>query len=270
MINQKVNPMPTISRMPALFIGHGSPMNAIEDNQWSSAFKSLGEALPTPKAVLAISAHWYVPGTFATGNEQPETIHDFGGFPQELYNVQYPAPGDTELAKQVVKLLGSRGAELRFDWGLDHGTWSVLCHMMPEADVPVIQLSIDRNLPMAEYSEIGRAIAGLRDEGVMLIGSGNITHNLRDAFNRMMSGDNTTPDWAQKFDADTASAITQHDVSFLSHASETQVGRQSHPTWDHYVPLLYVMGAARQDEEVRFPITGFDMGSLSMRAAVFG
>lgn len=256
--------------MPALFIGHGNPMNAITDNHWSRAFQSLGQELPTPKAVLAISAHWYVPGTFTTGNDQPETIHDFGGFPRELFQVQYPAPGETQLAKEVVDLLGKHGAAVRFDWGLDHGTWSVLCHMMPKADIPVIQLSIDRDLPFTEYAEIGRAISGLREEGVMIIGSGNITHNLRDAFSRMTSGDGATPDWARAFDEDVASAITQHDVTFLSRASETQSGRISHPTWDHYVPLLYVMGAVGQAEEVRFPITGFDMGSLSMRAALFG
>ncbi|MEP6756448.1 MAG: 4,5-DOPA dioxygenase extradiol [Chthonomonadales bacterium] len=262
--------MSTANRMPALFIGHGNPMNAIEDNQWSRAFRALGETLPVPKAVLAISAHWYVPGTFTTGNEKPETIHDFGGFPQELFDAQYPAPGDSELARKVVKMLGSRSADVRFDWGLDHGTWSVLCHLRPNADVPVVQLSIDRNLAFNEYVDIGRAIAGLREEGVMIIGSGNITHNLRDAFGHIMSGDSTTPDWAAQFDSDVASAIEQRDTSFLSRANEGELGRQNHPTWDHYVPLLYTLGATDPGESLTFPITGFDAGSLSMRAAQFG
>src|SRR6185503_382808 len=161
------------SRMPVLFIGHGSPMNAIEDNTWSRGFRALGALLPRPKAILSISAHWYRPGTFLTGNAHPQTIHDFGGFPDELFQMQYPAPGDSALANRVVRLLGAERVGVRDDWGLDHGTWSVLHHLRPAADVPVVQLSLDTQLPPSAHVDIARALAPLRDEGVLIMGSGN-------------------------------------------------------------------------------------------------
>ena len=163
----KEAPMDASSRMPVLFVGHGSPMNAIEDNRWAQGFAALSEGISRPKAILAISAHWFVPGTYLTSNEQPPTIHDFGGFPQALYEVQYPARGSVDLAKRVRGLLAESGAELRSDWGLDHGTWSVLRHMYPDADVPVVQLSIDRRLRAAQHLELARSLADLRDEGVV-------------------------------------------------------------------------------------------------------
>jgi 4,5-DOPA dioxygenase extradiol len=181
-----------MKRMPVLFVGHGSPMNAIEDNAWSRGFRKLGELLPQPKAILSVSAHWYVPGTFLTGDERPRTIHDFGGFPRELYEQQYPAPGSVELAQRVSRLVG-RGASLRTDWGLDHGTWSVLKYLRPEADVPVVQLSIDGRLPPEGHLAIGRALTPLREEGVLILGSGNVTHNLRHAFASWQRGETETP-----------------------------------------------------------------------------
>jgi 4,5-DOPA dioxygenase extradiol len=250
--------------MPVLFIGHGSPMNAIEDNAWSRAFRSLGEQLPKPRAVLCVSAHWYVPGSFVTGNEQPPTIHDFSGFPPALEQLEYGAAGDVALAERVAKLVP--GARVSLDWGLDHGTWSVLCHLRPNADCPVLQLSIDARLPGARHLELGRALAPLRDEGVLLLGSGNIVHNLRDAFGRMRRGDATTPDFASSFDGDVERALQQHDGAFLSRAHEDARGRQAHPTPDHYLPLLYMAGAASDSDRISFPIHGFDAGSLSMRA----
>ncbi len=257
-------------RMPVLFVGHGSPMNAIEDNAWSRAFGALARELPRPRAVLAVSAHWYVAGTFTTGNARPETIHDFGGFPEELYRIRYPAPGSPELARRAVELVGAGRASVRDDWGLDHGTWSVLLHAWPKADVPVVQLSIDGRLPPAGHLAIGRALAPLRDEGVLVLGSGNVTHNLRHAFASMRSGDARTPEWARAFDADVASALESHDLSRLEHALDGEAGRMAQPTPDHYLPLLYVAGASRPDDPVRFPVTGFDLGSLSMRAAILG
>src|SRR5262245_60987544 len=164
-------------RMPVLFVGHGSPMNAIEDNPWSRAFRALGEQLPRPRAVLCVSAHWYTPGTFLTDNARPETIHDFGGFPRELHEVQYPAPGAPDLARRISQLLAAHAASPRSDWGLDHGTWSVLVHLLPAADIPVLQLSIDGRLPPARHIEIGKALAPLREEGVLVLGSGNVVHN---------------------------------------------------------------------------------------------
>lgn len=260
---------PRPERMPVLFIGHGSPMNAIEDNTWSQGFRALAGVVPSPKAVLCVSAHWYVAGTFLTGNEHPKTIHDFGGFPDQLFAMQYPAPGDTALAERVVKLLGPARASVRLDWGLDHGTWSVLHHLRPKADVPVVQLSIDGRMAPAGHLELGRALAPLRDEGVLIIGSGNLTHNLRYAMSHAFSGDVTTPPWAASFDADVTKAVTQRDGKFLADVVATEAGRMSHPTPDHYFPLLYAAGAAHDKDKVSFPITGFDLGSLSMRSIVW-
>lgn len=257
-------------RMPVLFVGHGSPMNAIEDNEWSRGFRTLAGMLPRPKAILSISAHWFIPGTRVTGNAQPETIHDFGGFPQHLFDMLYPAPGDVELAGRVVRLLEPHRAALALDWGLDHGTWTVLHYLRPAADCPVVQLSIDEEVPAAGHVEIGRALAPLRDEGVLIMGSGNAVHNLRDAFTRSAEGDLAVPSWAKEFDAGLAQALEQHDTAYLSRALATDAGRISHPTPDHYMPLLYAAGAADGRDAVRFPIRGFDMGSISMRSVIFG
>jgi 4,5-DOPA dioxygenase extradiol len=256
-------------RMPVLFVGHGSPMNIVEDNAWSRGFAALGNGLPEPRAILAVSAHWYVSGTFLTGNDPQRTIHDFGGFPPALYEIQYPARGDAELAGRVSELLADRDAALRADWGLDHGTWSVLHHMRPAADLPVVQLSIDQRLPPAEHLAIGRALAPLREQGILILASGNIVHNLRHAFGSMRTGDTTLPGWAERFDADVAAALDQRDHEFLARALSSDTGRQSHPTPDHYFPLLYAAGAAG-DDPVAYPLTGFDLGSISMRAVRFG
>jgi 4,5-DOPA dioxygenase extradiol len=257
-------------RMPVLFVGHGSPMNAIEDNVWSRGFRDLGRALPRPRAILAVSAHWYVEGTFTTGNERPKTIHDFGGFPDALFRVQYPAPGDPDLARRVVALVGERRASVDSTWGLDHGTWSVLVHLRPAADVPVVQLSIDGRLEPAEHLAIGRALVPLRDEGVLVLGSGNLVHNLRHAFGARQRGETRTPEWAREFDLGVARAMERHETDHLVSALASDAGRLSHPTPDHYLPLLYAAGASTQHDAVRFPIQGFDMASLSMRSVVFG
>jgi 4,5-DOPA dioxygenase extradiol len=257
--------------MPVVFVGHGSPMNVVLDNVWSRGFAGLSGEVPEPAAILAVSAHWYVGGTYVTGNASPRTIHDFSGFPQALYEIQYPAPGHLDLAKRVRGLLREAHAALSADWGLDHGTWSVLKWMYPDARIPVIQLSIDRRLSPERHLEIGRSLAELREEGVLILGSGNVTHNLRDAFTRLRKGENATPDWARRFDAEIAKSLEQHDTARLLTAwRETDDGRRSHPTADHYLPLLYTHGATWADEPVRFPIEGFDIGSISMRAVVVG
>jgi 4,5-DOPA dioxygenase extradiol len=256
--------------MPVLFVGHGSPMNAIEDNRWSRGFRDLAADLPAPPvAYLAVSAHWYVAGTYLTGNERPRTIHDFGGFPRELFEVQYPARGDVDLAERVTRLLADRRAALREDWGLDHGTWSVMRHMVPDAAVPVVQLSIDRRLTPADHLAIGRALAPLREQGVVILASGNITHNLRHALPFLGRPAAPAPPWATAFDAEIARALDQRDSAFLVRALETDDGRLSHPTPDHYFPLLYAAGAAGDAAEVTFPIEGFDGSSISMRAVRF-
>jgi 4,5-DOPA dioxygenase extradiol len=261
---------PPSTRMPVLFLGHGSPMNAIEDNRWSRAFAELGLTLPVPRAVLCVSAHWFVPGTFVTDNQKPETIHDFGGFPQALHEVTYPAPGDPELAQRVSRLLGAHAASTRSDWGLDHGTWSVLVHLLPNADRPVLQLSIDGRLPPARHIEIGKALAPLRDEGVLILGSGNIVHNLRDAFSNMQNGRTATPSWAATFDTATASALEQRDAKHLAASLDDGVGRNAHPSPEHYLPLLYAFGASSEKDTLSYPVSGFDAGSLSMRSVRFG
>jgi 4,5-DOPA dioxygenase extradiol len=256
--------------MPVLLLGHGSPMNAIEDNAFSRAFKKLGASLPRPKAILSVSAHWFVDGTYLTGNAKPKTIHDFGGFPEKLFKMQYPAPGDPELAEKVLGLLGRNTASLSQDWGLDHGTWSVLLHLFPKADIPVIQLSIDENLDPARHLELGRALAPLRDEGILVMGSGNITHNLGYAMMSYQNGDDTTPAWAKNFDAAVEKTVTKPDVDSLARIINSKDGEMSHPTLDHYLPLIYAAGAANKEDKVSFPVSGFDMGSLSMRAVLWG
>lgn len=244
-------------------------MNAIEDNVWSRGFRDLGKLLPRPRAILAVSAHWYIRGTAVTANDLPPTIHDFGGFPEELYEIQYLAKGDPGLAKQVVDLVGRDAASTRLDWGLDHGTWSVLHHIWPKADVPVVQLSIDRSADASRHVEIGRALTPLRDEGVLILGSGNIVHNLGDAIARMRSGAVETPTWAAAFDGAVVKALEKHDAAELGRLVESAEGRKAHPTPDHFLPLLYAAGAAG-DDPVSFPMTGFDLGSLSMRSIIFG
>jgi 4,5-DOPA dioxygenase extradiol len=255
-------------RLPVLFMGHGSPMNAIEDNQWSRAFHAVGAALPLPRAILSVSAHWYLPGTYVTGNDPPETIHDFGGFPQPLFDMQYPAPGSVALAHRVVAALGGK-ASVREDWGLDHGTWSVLHHLRPAADIPVVQLSIDTRLTPAQHLDLARGLRPLREEGILVMGSGNATHNLRQFMRGMQTGDRSIPPWSTAFDAEVARAAEQHDPEHLVRAIETEAGRMSHPSLDHFLPVVYAMGASDEHDRVTFPITGFD-GGLSMRSIQFG
>jgi 4,5-DOPA dioxygenase extradiol len=255
--------------MPVAFVGHGSPMNAIEDNVWSRGFRDLGSRVPRPSAILAISAHWYIRGTAVTANHWPETIHDFGGFPEPLYEMKYLAKGDPGLANRVVDLLGRDTASTSLAWGLDHGTWCVLHHMWPKADVPVVQMSIDDRASASRHVEIGRLLAPLRDEGILILGSGNIVHNLDDAMGRLRSGELATPPWAAEFDSSVAHALERHDTDALARFIEAPEGRKAHPTPEHYLPLLYAAGAA-DDDPVSFPITGFDLGSLSMRTVIFG
>lgn len=261
--------MTALSRLPALFVGHGSPMNAVEDNEWSRGFRALAELLPTPKAILSVSAHWYVGKTALTAQEHPRTIHDFYGFPDELYRVRYPAPGSPALAERAAELLGLGPAALTGDWGLDHGTWSVLRAVFPEANVPVVQLSLNAGLSPGKHLELAALLKPLREEGVLVFGSGNVVHNLPYVF-RYFGGMTDTPDWAANFDQFVAEAVEKGDLPALAGALATPDGALAHPTPDHYLPLLYVAGAAQPGEEVRFPLAGFSLGSLSMRAVLVG
>lgn len=256
-------------RPPVLFVGHGSPLNAITDNSWSRGFRSLGDALPPLRAILAVSAHWYGIGTRLTDSPKPVTIHDFWGFPRALHEVRYPAPGDPGLARRIAARLADLPASTNGDWGLDHGTWSVLVHLRPQADVPVVQLSLDERLTPAQHLALGQRLAPLRDEGVLILASGNLVHNLEHALSHSDRGEAGTPAWAAAFDADAARALEQHDHDFLVRALAAAHGRRAHPTPEHYLPLLYAAGAAVPGSAVRFPITGFDLGSLSMRSVRF-
>lgn len=259
------------TRMPVVFVGHGSPMNAIEDNRWSQGFQQLTSSFPQPRAILVISAHWYTRGTYLTGDADPRTIHDFSGFPRALYEVTYPAKGHVTLAKRVVDLLDHKRVSLSTEWGFDHGTWSILKWMYPEADIPVVQLSISRPLREPAHFEFGRSLKELRDDGVLIVGSGNVVHNLSDAISRMYSRDLETPPWAREFDETVAKAVEQHDTkTLLSLASRSDAGRMAHPSPDHWLPLLYALGASDDSDTVRFTSEGFDWGSISMRNIVWG
>ena len=256
--------------MPAIFLGHGSPMNALGGTVYSDRWREIGADLPRPAAVLCVSAHWYVRGTQVTAMPDPRTIHDFGGFPPELFAVQYPAPGDPSLAQHVRDLLAPVPVGLdEGEWGLDHGTWSVLVHVFPEADVPVVQLSIDRTLSAKAHLDLARRLAPLRDEGVLVVGSGNIVHNLR-AMDWGL-GDGEGFDWATRFDARVRELIEAGDDAAL--ADYENLGGDaalSIPTPEHYLPLLYVCALRRRGEAVTFPVEGYTGGSISMTAVRFG
>jgi 4,5-DOPA dioxygenase extradiol len=250
-------------RMPTLFFGHGNPMNAVQDNVWSRAWAALGRQLPRPRAVLSVSAHWYLPGTSATAMATPRTIHDFGGFPRELFEVAYPAPGDPSLVRRLAELLAPVQVNTDLSWGLDHGTWSVLRHVFPSADVPVVQLSIDETQTPAFHYELGQRLRPLRDEGILLVGSGNIVHNLHTyAWGRRP----VQPfDWAARFEATVRRRILQRDhQSLVDYALLGPDAELSIPTPEHYLPLLYVLGAGTEHDAVSFPAEGMDGGSISM------
>jgi 4,5-DOPA dioxygenase extradiol len=259
--------------MPVAFIGHGNPMYAIEPNRYADVWAELGRQLPRPTAVLAISAHWYVAGTAVTEMAQPRTIHDFGGFPRELFEVVYPAPGSLALAQRARRLIDESHiipspVVADTEWGLDHGTWSVARHMYPEADVPVVQLSIDGREGPEFHFRLGSVLAPLRDEGVLILGSGNVVHNLQLA---RLDGDAPALDWAVRFEAEVRRRIgAGQGASLADLPALGPEARQSVPTPDHYLPLLYVLGAAFPDDDIRFPVDGIDAGSISMLSVVIG
>jgi 4,5-DOPA dioxygenase extradiol len=255
--------------LPAIFFGHGNPMNALLDNQYTAAWRRIGERVATPKAILAISAHWFVPETGVTIGTAPKTIHDFGGFPRELYQVRYPAPGDPDLARRVQTLLAPTPVILDNSWGLDHGTWSVLRHVYPDADIPIVQLSIDETQPASFHFEIGRKLAPLRGEGVLIVGSGNLVHNLHTyAWGAHMPD---PYDWAVRFENDAkVLLLAGDDKPLVDYETLGPDALLSIPTPDHYLPLLYVIGARQRGEGVTFPVEGVDGGSISMLGVQIG
>lgn len=244
-------------------------MNALLQNDYTKGWERIGASAPRPRAILSISAHWFVRQTAVTLATAPRTIHDFGGFPPELYRVQYPAPGDPELARRIRRILAPVEVDLDESWGLDHGTWAVLCHAYPRADIPIVQLSINANQPPAWHYEIGQRLAPLREEGVLIAGSGNLVHNLR----RYAWGDPGAGacDWAERFEARTRQMMLAGEGSKLvDYGKLGPDAMLSIPTPEHYLPLLYILGAGQTAEPVSFPVSGIDGGSVSMLAVQLG
>ena len=261
-------------RMPVLFLGHGSPMNAIEDNlyrrSWQALGAEFGKNYPQPQLILCISAHWLTRGWWLTGMDKPKTIHDFGGFPQALFDQQFPAPGAPAAAAEISSALRqpSVGLDMK-EWGFDHGTWSVLKPMFPKADIPVIQLSMDYSRPPAEHLALGQQLKGLRERGVLIVGSGNVVHNLRAT--RRDSSAMQAYDWAIEFDQMVGQKVEAGDFDALADFQKLgAVAQMAHPTWEHYLPLLHAAGAVAPGESVRFFNASYQAASISMRSVVWG
>jgi 4,5-DOPA dioxygenase extradiol len=259
-------------RMPSIFVAHGSPMNAIEDNDFTRALKQWGQEIGRPTAILVVSAHWLTPNeTKVAVQLSPQTIHDFGGFPKALFDMQYPAAGSPEFAQQALQALAAQGAKPSMDWGLDHGAWSVLHHMYPKADIAVFQVSIDYAKDGAYHLSVGRALAALRDKGVLVLGSGNVTHNLRALDVGAPAGPVASRPWAQSFDAAVRAALIANDAQSLANYLNLDSGaKMAVPAPDHYWPLLYALGAAQGPEAAKFVYEGFQAGTLSMRCVQWG
>ena len=251
-------------KMPALFVGHGNPMNAIEKNEYHNKWIELGKSLPKPKAILVVSAHWLTKGTKVTAMEQPKTIHDFGGFPDELFAQQYPVKGSPEFAKETQSLITKTKVQSDFEWGLDHGTWSVLLPMYPDAGIPVFQLSIDYSQPPQFHYELAKELAKLREKGVLIIGSGNIVHNLG-----MIDWTGKAYDWAIEFDATIKKLIDERNHSaIINYDKLGSIAKLAIPTNDHYLPLLYALALQEKNENISYFNEKCEMGSVSMRSLI--
>ena len=263
-LNQITNSWTGTAQMPALFLGHGSPMNAIEENEFVRGFREVGKALPKPVAVLCISAHWETRGTYVTAMEKPKTIHDFGGFPKELYEVRYPAPGNPELAGETKELITKANVGLDQNWGLDHGCWSVVKHLYPEADVPVIQLSLDHTREPQYHYDLAKQLAVLRKKGVLIIGSGNMVHNLRMvAWDRL--NDEFGYDWAlDASDKMKNLILANNHEPLIQYQNQGQAFQNAIPTPEHFLPLLYVLALKEKNETVHLFNNKAVGGSLTM------
>jgi len=256
--------------MPVLFIGHGSPMNGIEDNEFSQRWASIAKEIPTPTAVLVVSAHWFTKGTRITAMDFPKTIHDFGGFPLELFDVQYPAPGNPDLAREAADLLHAANVVLDHDWGLDHGAWAVAKNMYPNANIPVLQLSIDYTQPPQYHYELGRELYALRKKGVLILGSGNMVHNLRMVAWDKLNDANYGYDWAIQMNNTFKNLITSGDFkSLIQYESLGREARLAIPTPEHYLPLLYTLGIKDSRDQISFFNDKAVAGSLTMTSVLF-
>jgi 4,5-DOPA dioxygenase extradiol len=258
---------PARGKMPVLFIGHGSPMNALRDTLFTRHLAQLGRELPRPRAILVVSAHWAAEQPLLSSSARPETVYDFGGFPKALYQVRYPSPGQPALAQQLARSLPNAAVDSQR--GLDHGAWTVLHHLYPQADIPVLQLAMPTRLRMDEHLALAAPLRALRAEGVLILASGNIVHNLR-LTNE--SPDAKVYDWAQAFDGMAAEALLQRDMPTLLAQNQAQhpLWRMAHPSIEHYIPLLYALGASTEADQIRFPYQGFEEATLSMRSVRFG
>lgn len=266
MRHQDADTPPIGAKMPALFVGHGSPTNAIEDSEFSRAWSDMGRAIPTPTAILCISAHWEATGTFVTATESPETIHDFYGFPRALHEMRYPAPGSPGLAQRVRASVRMAEVQLDHDWGLDHGAWSVLCRMFPAATIPVVQLSLDRTKAAAFHYALGRELRTLRSEGVLILGSGNIVHNLG-----RIRWQDTAYDWALEFDERIKGLILSRDHdAVVGYDLLGRIAQLCVPTNEHFLPLLYILALQEDDDTVGFFAEKVTLGSISMRSLRIG
>ncbi|MCR9172069.1 MAG: 4,5-DOPA dioxygenase extradiol [bacterium] len=265
-LNRLTQEFDSTGKMPLLFVGHGNPMNAISENSITKGWRDIVSEISTPSAILCISAHWETKGTFVTGMDQPRTIHDFGGFPQALFDVQYPAPGTPKFAKEVQQIVTKTSVDLDDQWGLDHGTWSVLVKMFPEATIPVFQMSIDYTKGAQYHYDLGRELKSLREKGVLIIGSGNVVHNLRMA----QFGQNPTPyDWALEFDAFVKDRIDAGIHSeLIDYQKQGSAAQLSIPTPEHYLPLLYILGLQEETECVDFFNEEMAFASGSMRSLI--
>jgi 4,5-DOPA dioxygenase extradiol len=257
--------------MPVLFIGHGSPMNGIEDNEFSRSWTKYGKEIPQPKAVLVVSAHWLTNGTYVTAMDNPKTIHDFGGFPKELFDVQYPAKGSIEVAQETQKIITSADVHLDHDWGLDHGTWTVVRHMYPDADIPVLQLSIDYNKPASYHYNLAKQLLQLRRKGVLIIGSGNMVHNLRMVAWDKLNVDNYGFDWTQEMNSIFKEKISKGDhQALIEYEKLNKAALMAIPTPDHYYPMLYALALQTSNDKVEFFNDKAVGGSLTMTSVKIG
>jgi 4,5-DOPA dioxygenase extradiol len=258
-------------KMPILFLGHGNPMNAIEENQFVEGFRNVGKTIPKPNAILCISAHWLTKGTKVTAMDLPPTIHDFGGFPKALFDVQYPAPGSPELAKETQQILSPIPVELDDSWGLDHGAWSVIKHLYPNADIPVIQMSIDYNQSMQYHFDLANKLQSLREKGILIIGSGNIIHNLRMVDFANMDKDNYGYDWAIEVREKVNGFLLDGNYNpLIQYEKQSKAFQLAIPTPDHYIPLLYILGLQQKNEQLSLFNDKLVAGSLSMTSVKIG
>ena len=270
-LNKITEPLNSTPKMPVLFLGHGSPMNAIEENEFVEGFRNIGKSIPRPNAILCVSAHWETRGTFVTAMEKPKTIHDFGGFPKALYDVQYPAPGNPQLANEAKSLIKSANIELDHKWGLDHGAWSVIKHLYPEADVPVVQMSLDYYQTPQYHYDLMKELASLRNKGVLIIGSGNMVHNLREVAWNKFDSDNYAFDWALEASDKMKKYILNGDhkqlINYRCHGKAFELAI---PTPEHYLPLLYTLALKEENEGIHLFNDKAVAGSLTMTSVKIG